>query len=257
MIQRLLNLSVIRTCSVCCLLLLGGCATSHTTSSEVNDPFERYNRIVFAFNDGVDRAVLKPVATGYEKVVPSPLQTAVSNVFSNIDDIWIGVNNLLQADLEAGLSDGMRVLVNTFFGFAGILDFATEMGLEKHDEDFGQTLAHWGVGEGPFLMLPFFGPRTTRDAAALPVDMLGSEFSYIEHIPTRNTVAGLRIVSERAQLLGLEKTLDEGTLDKYIYVRDFYLQQRRFRISGGELQNSYEDFDVPDDMVPADSNLAR
>lgn len=221
------------------LTLSAGCAT---TASNPQDPLEGYNRAMFSFNDGVDRALIKPAAQAYEAVLPSPVRTGVGNVFGNIGDPWIGINNLLQGKVADALSDLMRFLVNSTFGFAGILDVASEMGLPKHDEDLGQTLGSWGVGEGVYVVLPFFGPRTVRDAVALPVDMMGDDVWGITHIPTRNTLTAVRLVHARSRVLGIDRTLEEGTLDKYSYVRDFYLEQRRYKVFDGNPPRVYEDF---------------
>lgn len=219
--------------------LAGGCAT---TGNHPEDPLEGYNRAMFAFNEQVDRALLKPAAQAYETVVPSPLRTGVGNVFGNLGDPWIGINNLLQGKVADALSDMMRFVVNTTLGFVGILDIATEAGLPKHDEDFGQTLGAWGVASGPYFVLPVLGPRTLRDTATLAVDMMADPVAGLGHIPTRNALTGLRLVHVRATLLGTEKTLDEGTLDKYAYMRDFYLEQRRYKVFDGNPPRIYEDF---------------
>lgn len=149
----------------CCVVLASGCAS---TPRNPDDPLEGYNRAMFTFNEKVDKAVLKPVAEAYDYVTPKPVKIGVGNFFSNLADPWIGLNNLLQGKPAEALSDWMRFMVNTVFGFAGLLDIASEAQLPKHDEDFGQTLAVWGVGEGPYFVVPFFGPRTVRDAAVLP-----------------------------------------------------------------------------------------
>ncbi len=229
--------------TVLAALLASGCAS--VGQSNPDDPLEGYNRAVFSFNEEVDRLVLKPTASLYDTITPHPLHLAISNVFSNLGDIWIGVNSALQGKVEETLSDGMRLLVNTLLGFGGILDIASEMGLTKHDEDFGQTLGRWGVGEGPYFVVPFFGPRTLRDAVALPVDLTGDNVWAIQHIPTRNATVAVRLIDERARFLGTERTLDEGTLDKYSYVRDFYLQQRRYKVFDGNVPREYENFDDP------------
>lgn len=230
----------------CVSLLAVGCASR---PANPDDPLEGYNRAMFSFNEQVDRAVLKPVAQGYDTVTPTPLRIAIGNVFSNIGDVWIGANNLLQGKPQDALSDGMRVLVNTFFGFAGILDIASEMGFTKHDEDFGQTLGTWGVGEGAYVVLPFFGPRTVRDSAGLALDLYADPVTGINDVPVRNSLTGLRVIDTRARLLGTERTVDEGTLDKYAYIRDFYLQQRRYKVNDGNPTNMYEDFDAEDDAA--------
>ncbi len=236
----------------CVVLLASGCASR---PSNPDDPLERYNRAMFSFNDGVDRAIVRPLATVYDTVAPRPVQTGVGNFFGNLGDIWVGFNNMLQGKVGAGLSDWMRFLVNSTFGLFGLLDVASEMGLQKNDEDFGQTLAVWGVGEGPYFVVPFFGPSTLRDAAVLPVDVLGDPVWGTDHVPTRNTLTGLRLAHQRARLLGLEKTLDEGTLDKYAFTRDFYLQQRRYKVYDGNPPIEYEDFDFDEEasLVPVET----
>ncbi|MCL2589404.1 MAG: VacJ family lipoprotein [Betaproteobacteria bacterium] len=231
------------------VLLAAGCA-----GAPPDDPLEPYNRSMFSFNEKLDNAVTKPAAKAYVAVAPSPLRTYVSNFFGNLQDPWIALNNLLQGKPANALNDFMRFVFNSTLGIGGLLDIASEAKLPKHDEDFGQTLGVWGVKEGPFLVLPFFGPRTLRDAAALPLDA-SAETPWT--LPYRNPVvhdewgryglSGVKLLNERARLLGLERTLDEGTLDKYRYARDFYLQQRRFKVLDGNVPVEYEDFDSSED----------
>lgn len=223
----------------CCALVLGGCATR---PANPDDPLERFNRAMFSFNEGVDKAVVRPAAKAYDTVAPRPVRIGVGNFFSNLGDLWIGFNNMLQGKFADGISDWMRFAVNSTFGIFGLLDVASEAGLPKNDEDFGQTLAVWGVGEGPFVVLPFFGPRTFRDAVVLPVDLKGDPVWTIDHVATRNTFTGVRLVHNRANLLGLDKTFDEASLDKYAFLRDFYLQQRRYKVHDGAPPTEYEDF---------------
>lgn len=235
-----------RFCAIVMLgaALAGGCAT---TASHPEDPLEGYNRAMFAFNEQVDRAVIKPTAEAYETVIPRPVRIAVGNVFGNVGDPWIAFNNLMQGKVADAINDVMRFLVNSTLGVAGLLDIASEAGLPKHDEDFGQTLGRWGVGDGAYVVLPFFGPRTLRDAAALPLDVMGDDVWAINHIPTRNSMTALRLVHTRSTLLGTERTLEEGTLDKYAYVRDFYLEQRRYKVFDGNPPRVYEDFSGDED----------
>lgn len=209
--------------------LLGGCATS----GNPKDPIEGFNRAMYAFNDAVDRAVVKPVAQGYDAVLPSPVRTGVTNFFGNIADFFIGINNILQGKPGQGASDIGRVLVNSTVGILGIFDVASEMGMEKHEEDFGQTFGHWGVGDGAYVVLPFLGPRTVRDTVGLVLDMKADPVGNIDHVPTRNTLLALRIVDTRADLLPADKVIEEAALDKYAYVRDGYLQRRRNLIHDG------------------------
>lgn len=213
-------------------LLASGCVTSGTAHPD--DPLEGYNRAMFSFNETVDKAVMKPLAQGYDYVAPTPVKVGVGNFFGNIADVWISANNLLQGKVKDALSDVGRVLVNSTLGIAGLFDVATDMGLDKHDEDFGQTLGKWGVGEGGYFVVPILGPRTVRDALALPVDFKADPVNWLEDVATRNVLFGLRAVHDRYTFLGVEKTLDEGTLDKYTYSRDYYLQQRRYRVFDGK-----------------------
>lgn len=210
--------------------LLGGCATSGSQ----RDPIEGFNRAMFGFNEGLDQIVVKPVSQGYEAILPQPIRTGVANFFANIADVFIGVNNLLQGKPAAAVSDGGRFLVNTTVGVLGIFDVASYMGLEKHDEDFGQTFGRWGVGDGAYVVLPFFGPRTVRDAVGLGFDVYVDPVANVDHVPTRNTLLVTRIVSDRAELLKADKIIEEAALDKYSYIRDAYLQRRRSLIHDGE-----------------------
>ncbi|HAF55311.1 MAG TPA: ABC transporter [Thauera sp.] len=219
--------------------LLAGCATT----GNPDDPLEGYNRAMFSFNDQVDKIVVKPAAQVYEAVLPSPVRTGVGNVLGNLGDPWIALNNMLQGKFAEGMSDLMRFALNSTWGLLGLLDIASEAGLPKHDEDLGQTLGRWGVGEGAYIVLPFFGPRTVRDAVALPADFMANEPFSIDHVATRNTVLGTRIVHGRSVLLGADRTLEDAALDRYAFVRDFYLEQRRYKVSDGQRERVYEDFD--------------
>ena len=226
--------------------LAAGCAST----GNPNDPLEGYNRAMFSFNEQLDKAVVKPVAQVYEAVLPQPARTGVGNVFSNLADPWIALNNLLQGKVAEGMSDLMRFALNSTWGLLGLLDIASEAGLAKHDEDLGQTLGRWGVGEGAYIVLPFFGPRTVRDAVALPADMMGNTPFGIDHVPTRNTVTATRVVHTRSVLLGADRTLEEAALDRYAFVRDFYLEQRRYKINDGQQERVYEDFDEQPAVQP-------
>lgn len=219
--------------------LITGCATT----GNPDDPLEGYNRAMFSFNDQVDKVVVKPAAQVYEAVLPQPVRTGVGNVLGNLGDPWIALNNMLQGKFAEGMSDLMRFALNSTWGLLGLLDIASEAGLPKHDEDLGQTLGRWGVGEGAYIVLPFFGPRTVRDAVALPADFMANEPFRIEHVATRNTVLGTRVVHGRSVLLGTDRTLEQAALDRYAFVRDFYLEQRRYKVNDGRQERVYEDFD--------------
>ena len=230
------------------LTILTGCASVNSPKA---DPLEGLNRTTFKVNETVDDYVLKPVAKGYQAVTPSFVRSGVSNAFSNIGDVGTSVNNLLQGKPGNAISDVGRFLVNSTLGVLGLFDVASPMGLEKHEEDFGQTLGRWGVESGPYLVLPILGPSTLRDAAAKPADGYTGYTRYIRHVPTRNSTQALDIVNFRADLLNTTSTLDEASLDKYQFIRDAYLQRRLNQVYDGKVPQSKrdkleEDLDVPD-----------
>jgi phospholipid-binding lipoprotein MlaA len=211
-------------------ILAQGCATS----GNPKDPIEGFNRAMFALNEGIDKVVARPLARGYETVVPLPGRTVVGNVFSNLSDPWIGVNNLLQGKFREGASDFGRFLLNSTAGILGAMDVASEIGLDKHEEDFGQTLGRWGVPDGPFLVVPLFGPKTLRDGIGTIADGYADPVYYlVDDVPLRNSLYGLRFVNNRALLLPADRVLEEAGLDKYSFVRDSYLQRRRNLIFDG------------------------
>jgi phospholipid-binding lipoprotein MlaA len=217
-----------------------GCAT---TGAPRSDPWEGMNRAVFDFNEGLDRAVLKPVATGYQKVVPEFARNAIDNVFGNIGDAWSAINQLLQAKPQQAIEMGFRFTINTVFGFGGVLDIATEAGLERRSEDFGQTLGRWGLGPGPYVVLPVLGPSTLRDTTALTLDLQAQPSALLQERRDRFGVAALQIISTRAKLLSTTRTLDDIALDKYSLVRDGFLARRRNQVYDG---NPPEEPETPD-----------
>jgi len=219
-----------RACVLALALAAAGCAT---TSADPRDPLEGVNRAVFAFNDAVDENALRPAARLYRNLTPSGLRDGVRNFFSNLDDLYIGANNLLQGKVEQAMGDLMRVAVNTTLGLFGVIDWASDMGLEKHNEDFGQTLARWGVGDGFYLVLPLLGPSTLRDTAALPVDWEGDPVYWHTPVDERNALTVARTIARRADLLGASRTLEAAALDRYVFLREAYLQQRRSQIHDG------------------------
>lgn len=218
---------------VAAILLFVMAGSNAIAAEDSVDPFEGFNRAVFAFNEGLDKAVVRPVAVGYETVLPGPVRTGVSNFYGNIADLLISVNSLLQGKPTDAVGDAARFIFNSTFGMAGIFDVATEMGIEKHEEDFGQTLGRWGAGPGPYLVLPVFGPRDVRDAAGLAVELVADPVGNVDHVPTRNTLSGIRLVNDRAALLSADKIIEEAALDKYAYMRDAYLQRRRSLVYDG------------------------
>lgn len=232
-----------RTLLILFFILLGsGCATVQVPDE--HDPFESFNRAAYAFNDDLDKALLKPLATGYQKVVPGAVNTSISNFFSNLDDVIVLANDILQLKLEQTLSDFARITFNTTFGLAGLFDVATQMDLPKHSEDFGQTLGRWGVASGPYLVLPFLGPSTVRDGVALPVDWAVDPLYDIKDDNTRWGAIGLKVVDTRAGLLRASRILDTAALDPYTFMRDAYLQRRQNLVyDGNPPQSAIDNFD--------------
>jgi len=217
------------------VLVMQGCASTPAPGSNaaVNDPIEGFNRSMFGFNEKVDENLLKPVAIGYNNVVPSPARTGITNFYNNFEDAWSAVNSLLQLKLEHAASNTMRVVVNTTLGFGGFLDWGSAMSLQRYNEDLGQTLGYWGVGEGAYVVWPLLGPSTARDSVALPVDMAAGPGLVINSTPVSIGVTALNVVNTRANLLDSTALLDDIVLDKYIFVRDGFLQRRRSQVYDG------------------------
>jgi len=229
-------------------VLASGCSTIKAARGGPGqrlDPWESWNRKVFAFNEGLDANLLKPVATVYSNVVPQLVRSGVDNFFANVADAWSSVNNLLQGKIELAIQDMVRFNTNTVFGLLGVLDIASEMGLEHHYEDFGQTLGHWGVGAGAYIVWPLFGPSTVRETLALPLDRSVSPALVINDGATQVGISALQIINLRAGLLGASKVLDDIALDKYTFVRDAYLQRRRSLIFDGDEPPEREAPDAP------------
>jgi phospholipid-binding lipoprotein MlaA len=212
-------------------LLLTGCAT--TQGGDPRDPWEGLNRKTFAFNDALDRAVLKPVAQGYVKVTPAFAQEGVNNFFENLEDLGTSLNNFLQGKPKQGTSDFGRLLVNSVLGIFGLWDVATPMGLEKHYEDFGQTLGVWGVPPGPYFVIPLLGPSTARDAPARLVDPSWYYSNAIDNNTVYWSLWGLDKVRARANLFKAENILDQAALDRYNFIRDTWLQRRQSMVYDG------------------------
>ena len=213
-------------------LLLGGCATGENRNPD--DPFEPMNRAVFKFNDALDRAVLKPVATGYKAVTPGFARQSVSNVFSNVGGVWSTLNAGFQLKGEKFLQGFFRVCTNTIFGIGGLFDVATALGLPDPQEDFGQTLGYWGVKPGPYLVLPFLGSSNVRDGVGVALGTYVHPFSYLDSEKTRYGLAGLGVVDLRASLLDVEGAAEHSMFDRYIFFRDVYMQRRQNLVYDGE-----------------------
>ena len=215
------------------LMTLAGCATVDPEYRDPRDPFESFNRAMYRFNDGLDRAIVKPLARGYAAITPEPVDRGITNFFSNLDDISSALNNFLQLKFNRAFSDVGRLLVNTTVGLLGFLDVASNMNLPKHDEDFGQTLGAWGMPSGPFIVLPIFGPSSGRDAVGVVVDWYTDPLTYLNDGTVAWGLKGLRLVDRRAGLLGASRVLEQAALDPYVFVRDAYLQKRRNDVFDG------------------------
>lgn len=231
---------VARACAVAALVtgvaMLQGCATAQN-----RDPLESFNRKVFSFNEAVDNAVLKPVATGYVNVTPKPVRTGVSNFINNLKDVWSAINLVLQGRPGEAAQEVLRVSLNTTFGLAGFIDIARPMGLERHHEDLGQTLAVWGVPQGAYLVLPILGPSTTRDVADLPGSMYFSPSTLFREPRDANAVRLFTAVHVRAEALNATNLLGDIALDRYAFLRDAYLQRRQSLIYNGDPPDDDED----------------
>nr|WP_216621415.1 VacJ family lipoprotein [Cupriavidus necator] len=227
---------------------LAGCATGPTANPK--DPLEPFNREVSKINEDFDKGILRPVAQVYADYMPTPVQRAVENFFSNVSDVYSAVNNLLQGKPTRAAEDTMRVAMNTVLGIGGLIDIATPAGLPKYKEDFGQTLGVWGVPAGPYLVLPLFGPSTFRDTAGMLVDRQADPSAYFYPVSLRNSLVGVRIVAGRAQLLGASNLLEQAALDKYSFLRDSYLQRRQYLIYDGNPPGA-EDEDETEASAPA------
>jgi len=214
--------------AVVALGLLAGCATG--PNANPRDPFEPFNRRMMKFNEQLDAMALKPAATAYRNVLPPLVRTGVNNFFRNLGDVWSGVNSALQLKLGPAGEDFLRFGFNTVFGFGGVMDIASELNIERHKEDLGQTLGRWGVPSGPYLMLPVLGPSTVRDALALPVDWRGDPIYYVHDWDAQWSPYILRAIDARSNLLRATSVLSQAALDKYTFTRDAYLQRRRSEV---------------------------
>lgn len=207
---------------------------------EQPDPWEDFNRKIFAFNDFVDRYTLKPASKAYQWITPDPVERGVANVFSNLLEITTIVNDLLQFKFTQAASDTGRFVINTTVGLGGIFDVASPIGLTKNDEDFGQTLGYWGMGSGPYLVVPFFGSYTLRDGFGAYLDVYSDVLAEVDHIPSRNQIVILRYIDKRVGLFAAEELI---TGDRYAFIRDAYLQRREYLVNDGVVQDTFGDED--------------
>jgi phospholipid-binding lipoprotein MlaA len=236
--------------------MLGGCATQAN-----KDPLEGFNRGIYKFNDTVDKAAVKPVAGAYKAVIPGTLRTGVDNFFSNLGTVATIINDLLQLKFDKAMTDSGRFVINTTFGIAGLFDLASMDGIEKRNEDFGQTLAHWGWEDSTYIVLPFLGPSTLRDTGGLIVDGAWLDPLYsVDHVPTRNSMIATKFIDKRSQFLPASDLLDEAALDPYAFMRDAYLQRRKNHIYDGnppqEYDSDYDDEDYSGEDTGSEDNVA-
>jgi len=230
--------------AVALVLALGGCATLPSGKPDPNDRFERVNRSVYSFNRAIDHAVLRPVARAYVKITPGPVRRSVSNFLTNLDYPVTIVNDILQGKIHDGLSDVGRFGVNTIVGIGGLFDPASHWGLEKHDEDFGLTLAKWGVKSGPYLMLPILGPSTVRDAPGRLADRFLTPTTYVNNTGVQVGYFVVKGVNARAGVLAMDPMIDSA-YDPYAFVRSAWLQRREYQIHGGK---------APETMLPEEDS---
>jgi len=227
------------------LLVTTGCATTSKLSGDFNpdDPYEKSNRKVFEFNNKIDKLFLRPVTDFYDKATPEFAQTSITNFFANLDDIRISINNLLQGNVVESMSDITRFFINSIFGLGGFFDVASEMGLEKHSEDFGQTLGKWGAKPGPYLMLPFLGPSTTRDAFTFVGDTALAPTLSLDDNAARVGLISLDLINTYSAFTGIA---DIESKDQYAFLRDAYLERRKYEVNDGlseEELSQDEDFE--------------
>ena len=228
--------------------IISGCATG--PNANPRDPLEPFNRAMFSFNEGVDKVVTRPVAEVYVAVTPKLLRSGVTNFFQNLGELWTGVNSGLQLKGEKAVTSFMRFGVNTVFGLGGVLDVASEAGMQRYSEDFGQTLGRWGMPSGPYLVLPLWGPSTVRDAASIPVDAQGNPVSAISPEADRNATTVLNLVNTRARLFDAERLFNQIAIDKYSFARDAFMQKRRNDVYDGDPPDQI-DKDTGSDPDPA------
>jgi phospholipid-binding lipoprotein MlaA len=222
-----------------------GVACASAQAQSANDPFEPVNRAIFGFNEALDRAVLTPMAKGYQAVVPELMRQGVTNFFGNFNDGWSAINQALQGKGEAATTMTMRVATNTLFGIGGVFDVATDLGMERQSEDFGQTLGRWGMPPGPYVMWPLFGPATARDTLGRPLDLAWSTSLAITDDGVNAGLAVIQLTDARANLLSASRVLDGIALDKYSFIRDAYVARRRSLVYDGDPPELPEDKEPP------------
>lgn len=223
------------------LLLIGGCASLSDNHSDPSDPMESYNRVIYKFNDKLDKNILQPVADGYRAITPEPMDRGITNFFGNLKDVTSAANNLLQLKLSRSASDVGRVVLNSTIGVLGLIDVASKVDLPSYKEDFGQTLGYWGVATGPYVVMPFWGPSDLRDSISMIPDWYTQPISYVEEPATSIGLMALYLIDARADLLEASTAFNEAALDPYIFMRDAYLQKRENDVYDGNPPSIDED----------------
>ena len=228
----------------CTFILTTGCASIQPHHADHNDPLESYNRAMYSINDTVDNAILKPVSQGYNFIMPPLVSKGISNFFSNLDDINVVINDLLQFKFMQALHDTSRFAINSTVGLLGVADVASNYGFKKHNEDFGQTLGVWGLGTGPYMVLPLFGPSNLRDTIGLIGDnVYTTPIDYVDDISATKEFILTNVIDSRAGLLGAEKIVDEAAFDEYTFIKDAYLQRRQNLIYDGAPPEKFDVFE--------------
>jgi phospholipid-binding lipoprotein MlaA len=230
--------------------LVAGCASLPSGKPDPGDPWERFNRASFKFNDALDRAVLRPTARAYVKVMPRLVRTGVSNVFANLETVTTLVNDTLQGKMRAAGQDSARLLLNTTLGLGGLFDPASAAGIEKNDEDFGQTLGAWGMQSGPYVMIPFLGPSTVRDTVGRVPDRFTDPSHYLEDDSTRFALTAVEIIDLRAGLLEFDDDLAQS-FDRYAFVRNVWMQRREYKVKDGNVEDPAFDEEAMMNEEPA------
>ena len=229
------------------MLVLSSCAST-TPDGDVADPFEPVNRTVFEFNETVDKYITKPIAETYQ-YAPSPVRTGVSNFFNNIDDVMTVINDVLQLKIQQGVTDSMRIVFNSTFGLLGMVDVASDWDLPRHNERIADTLGYWGINSGAYLVIPILGPSSLRDAPALAVEVLYTyPLTYLHPIAHRNSLQGIKMVSNRASLLTATELTEEVALDPYAFTRNAYYQWRQNQVYDGDPPEQYQQDFNPEEL---------